>query len=235
MLTVRDAAKLLLTAEGQIYRWIDDGDIPFQKVNEQIRFHRAELLEWATARRLPVSVEMFDEGDGDGDGDGHELPSFAAALALGGIHYDVEAADRKALIAAIVSRLPLPPDADRELILDVLGARETLGSTGIGDGIAIPHVRSPMISSARGPSVTLCFVRTPIEFAASDGKPVHALFTLLTPTINVHLQLLAKVSWALLDPAFRALVSRQAPAAEILAGAERVESTFPHAGQPGKG
>ncbi|MGZ6096507.1 MAG: helix-turn-helix domain-containing protein, partial [Polyangiales bacterium] len=76
LLTVRDAAKLLRTAESQIYRWVDDGDIPFQRVNEQIRFHRAELLEWATARRLPVSVEMFD----DGDTDGHGLPSLAAAL-----------------------------------------------------------------------------------------------------------------------------------------------------------
>jgi excisionase family DNA binding protein len=58
LLTVRDAAKLLRTPEKQIYRWIDDGEIPFHKVNEQIRFHRAELLEWATARRLPISVDV---------------------------------------------------------------------------------------------------------------------------------------------------------------------------------
>jgi PTS system nitrogen regulatory IIA component len=63
LLTVRDAAKLLGIAESRIYRWVDDGDIPFLRVNDQIRFHRAELLEWATARRLPVSVEMFHDED----------------------------------------------------------------------------------------------------------------------------------------------------------------------------
>lgn len=231
LLTVRDAAKLLRTAESQIYRWVDDGDIPFQKVNEQIRFHRAELLEWATAHRLPVSVEMFDDGDTDGLG----LPNLAAALELGGIHYDVEADDRDALLRAVVDRLPLPPDTDREFILDVLSARESLGSTGVGDGIAIPHVRSPMISAGRGPSVTLCFLRKPIGFGSPDGKPVEIVFSLLTPTIIVHLQLLAKLSWTLHDGPFRDAVLQRASAPEILAAAARVEATFPHAQQTAKG
>jgi nitrogen PTS system EIIA component len=90
LLTVRDAAKLLGIAESRIYRWVDDGDIPFLRVNDQIRFHRAELLEWATARRLPVSVEMFH----DEDVTDQALPDFARALEAGGIHYHVEGTDR---------------------------------------------------------------------------------------------------------------------------------------------
>ena len=115
MLTVRDAAKLLLTAEGQIYRWIDDGDIPFQKVNEQIRFHRAELLEWATARRLPVSVEMFDEGDGDGDGGGHELPDLRRRAGAGRHPLRRRGGRSEGALAAMSVVCRCRADADRDL------------------------------------------------------------------------------------------------------------------------
>jgi len=50
-LTVRDAAKLLAVSEKTIYRWINQGSLPAYRVNEQYRFNRAELLEWATARK----------------------------------------------------------------------------------------------------------------------------------------------------------------------------------------
>ena len=59
-LTVRDAAQLSVT-EKTIYRWIKQGAIPAYQVNEQYRFNRAELLEWATSRRLKVSPEIFAE------------------------------------------------------------------------------------------------------------------------------------------------------------------------------
>jgi nitrogen PTS system EIIA component len=60
-LTVRDAAKLLSVSEKTVYRWINQGDLPAYRVNEQYRFNRAELLEWATARKINVSVEIFEE------------------------------------------------------------------------------------------------------------------------------------------------------------------------------
>ena len=225
LLTVRDAAKLLGTPESEIYRWVDDGRIPFQRVNDQIRFHRAELLEWATARRLPVSVEMFhDEG-----ADGQRLPDFARALEAGGIHYDVEGEDRESVLRAVLGCAPLPDDADRDFLLDVLLSRESMGSTGIGDGIAIPHVRNPVILSGAPALITLCFLRTPIEFGSIDGKPVHTIFSLVSPTAKGHLQLLAKLSWAMHDPGFSRAVTERARPEVILAEARRVEKSFPDA------
>ena len=64
MLAVRDAAALLNVSERTIYRWVDQGVLPAHRVNEQYRFHRAELLEWATARRVNVSPEIFSEPEG---------------------------------------------------------------------------------------------------------------------------------------------------------------------------
>src|SRR5439155_6223286 len=59
LLTVREAARLLKAAEEDIYRWVDDGEIPYVQVNDQPRFNQAELLEWATTRHREVSVDMF--------------------------------------------------------------------------------------------------------------------------------------------------------------------------------
>jgi PTS system nitrogen regulatory IIA component len=228
LLTVRDAAKLLGIPEKKIYRWIDDGEIPFHQVNDQLRFHRAELLEWATARRLPISVEMFH----DEDMNGKALPSFAEALKAGGVYYGVEGANRHAVLSAVVEHMPVPKDLDREFLLEVLEAREALGSTGVGDGIAIPHVRNPVVLNAAAPSITLCFLDKPVEFHSIDGRPVHTIFSLLSPTIKVHLQLLAKLSWALHDLGFREAVLQRAKADEIFSEAQRVEASFPHAAHP---
>ncbi len=57
-LTVRDAAGLLNVSEKSIYRWIKQGVIPAYQINDQYRFNRAELLEWATSRKISVSPEI---------------------------------------------------------------------------------------------------------------------------------------------------------------------------------
>ena len=58
-LTVRDAAKLLDTNEEAIYRWIRAGSIPCQRIGDHYRFHRTELLAWATEHGLSVSAQAF--------------------------------------------------------------------------------------------------------------------------------------------------------------------------------
>jgi PTS system nitrogen regulatory IIA component len=151
------------------------------------------------------------------------LPRFAAALQAGGVHYRVEGADRDSALRAIVKRMPLGDEADRELLLDVMLAREALGSTGVGEGIAIPHVRSPIVLHTTEPSVTLCFLEHAIDFGAIDGQPVHTFFSLVTHTVRSHLFILSRLSASLQDPEFRRSVRERAPAAEILAAATSAE------------
>lgn len=219
-LNVRDAARLLGTAEKQVYRWIDEGEIPFYKINDQPRFNRVELLEWATSRRLPVSVEVF-LGNGE---EGTVKPGLVSALKAGGVHANVPGTDRESVLRAVVGTLRLPATTDREFLVQVLLAREAIGSTGIGDGIAIPHVRNPVVLNGLPASITLCYLANPIPFDAIDGQPVHTIFWIISPTIRGHLQLLARLSWALHDPAFKAAVLRRAPDAEIVAEAARIEA-----------
>jgi len=219
--TVRDAAQLLGVPEKTVYRWVDERDLPVHRVHGQFRFNRAELLEWATSRGVRVSAALFPEPEGDD----RSLPTLASALQAGGIHCLEGAVDRESVLRQVVAVLELPDAVDREFLFEVLLARENLGSTAVGDGIAIPHVRNPVLLHVR-PAVALCFLDKPIPFGALDGKPVDILFVLVTPTSRSHLSLLSKLSAALHDEDFRAVLKRRAQPSEISAALGRVEAGF---------
>ena len=218
-LTVRDASRLLAVSEKTIYRWIKQGGFPVYRVNEQVRFNREELLEWATAQGVKISPTLFAAPDRSGA----DPATFSAALAAGGIHYGVAGADKHAVLAAAIGLMPLPEDMDRDLLLDVILARESLGSTGIGDGIAIPHVRNPIVMHVSQPVVTLCFLASPVDFDAVDGKPVHTLFTIVSPMVKAHLHLLSRLAFALRHPAFADVIARRGTREDILTAAAASE------------
>ena len=93
-------------------------------------------------------------------------------------------------------------NVDSEAMLHVLLERERLGSTGIGDGIAIPHGKLPGLEEM---VVSFGRSREGIAFEAMDGKLVHLFFLLMAPenSAGQHLKALAKISRMLKDANFR--------------------------------
>jgi PTS system nitrogen regulatory IIA component len=209
------------TSERQIYRWVDDNEIPCRRVRDQLRFNRTDLLEWATARRMPVHAEAFVEDDPK-----DQPPRLSDALRVGAVHEHLRGADREAVVLELVDRV-LPPDVDRELFIEVLLARESVGLTAIGDGLAIPQVRNPIVVAAIPPRVTICHLETPLYLSAADGLPVRTIFVAVSPTIRSHLQLVARVLRAISDPIFKAAVLRHASIADLVAEASRIEAELP--------
>jgi nitrogen PTS system EIIA component len=191
-------------------------------VGGQFRFHRADLLEWATTKQIKVSLEMFDHLETEDE----PGPSLVKALEAGGIFYHIQDSTKELALRALVQVLPLPEGIDRELLLQVFLAREALTTTAIGDGIALPHVRNPIVLYVDHPVVTLCFLERPVDFGALDGKPVQVLFSLICPTVRSHLQMLSRLSFGLRDAKFKEVVLRQGPREEILQEAQRVEATL---------
>jgi len=219
-LTVRDVGKFLNVAESTVVRWIKQRGLPAQRVGGQHRFNRAELLEWATANKIKVSLELFDNLAPEEESDA----SLATALEAGGIFHGVEDTTKERALRALVQALPLPEGTDRELLLRLFLAREASASTAIGDGIALPHVRNPIVLHVSRPMVTLCFLEKPVDFGALDGQPVHVLFSLVCPTMRSHLQMLARLSYALHDAAFKQVVIRHGQRDEILRELRRAEA-----------
>jgi PTS system nitrogen regulatory IIA component len=217
-LTVRELTEMFNVSEATVTRWIKQQALPAQRVAGQFRFNRFEVLDWAIAHQIKVESSQVEP-----QVDSQPWVSLAEALEAGGVHYKVPGDDQQAALRAVVSRLPLPGDFDRELLLRLLVAREALGSTAVGDGIAIPHARRPIVLHVPQPLVSLCFLKKPIVYQAPDGQPVRVLFSVISPTVTAHVQLLARLSRALHDPGFRKSIVGTKSRGVIVREARRIE------------
>jgi len=217
-LTVRDAAKLLATSEKNVYRWIHEGTLPCCRVSDRYRLNRVELLEWASRRQMTVSPEIFQDEQ-------QEIGKLllTEAMKRGGMIYDLPGEDKKSVLPAICAAMPVPKSVNREELHSVLLAREQLASTAIGNGIAIPHPRSPIVVGVTQPLVTLAFLKKPVDFGALDGRLVHTLFVTLSTTIRLHLQILSHLMFVLQSLEFRKLLSQRAGAEVLLKEIENIE------------
>ncbi|HVX38761.1 MAG TPA: PTS sugar transporter subunit IIA [Gemmatimonadaceae bacterium] len=220
-LTLRQAADYLGVGEATARRWVHERALPVHEAHERLYLNAVELWEWAIEHGVPVSRDLLDHARRSPD----DVPPLSTLLTRGGIVYDVDAATKPALLRALVERLPLPPEQDRETLVRVLDAREAIGSTGVGDGIAIPHVRNPIVLHVERPFVMLALLGTPVEFGAIDERPVHALFMVVSPTVPAHLRILAELGFVLRDPTLRDLLRARASTAEIIGRIEFLETT----------
>lgn len=102
---------------------------------------------------------------------------------------------------------------DRGEVLKVLQERERLGSTGIGEGVAIPHGKLRSIDRLL---VSFGRSREGVDFDSMDGKPAHLFFLLLAPeeSVGVHLKMLARISKLLKSPGVRQRL-QQAPKEDL--------------------
>lgn len=210
-LTIRQAASYLSVPEGTVRRWISTRGLPVHRVNERLHCNALELWEWAVEQGIPVSERLLEQARRAPE----DVPRVSALLAAGGIHRDIDGATKAEVLRAIVVALPLPAEVDREFLISVLEAREALGSTGIGDGIAIPHVRNPILLHVAHAFVALALLRQPVEFDAVDGQPVNALFLVVSPTVPTHLRILAQLGALLRDAELRHLLRANAPSDRI--------------------
>jgi PTS system nitrogen regulatory IIA component len=110
-------------------------------------------------------------------------------------------------------------------LLDVLLEREKLGSTGIGEGVAIPHGKVPGL-----PSLTASFGRSRqgVDFKAIDGKPTHLFFALFAPenSAGLHLKALARISRIFKSAAFREAILAAPDAAGMYRLIEQEDSKY---------
>ena len=222
-LTLRQAATYLDVPESTVRRWITSRGLPAHRVNERLHCNAIELWEWALAHGVPVSNKLLEQARNAPD----EVPPLSALIAGGGVHRDLPGASKAEVLHAVVTVLPLPPEVDRDFLASVLEAREAMGSTGVGDGIAIPHVRNPILLHVPRPFVALCLLAHPIDFDAVDGKPVHVLFVVVSPNVPAHLRILAQMGFALRDAELRRLVRSAAPTEQILQRLIALEAPVP--------
>jgi mannitol/fructose-specific phosphotransferase system IIA component (Ntr-type) len=115
------------------------------------------------------------------------------------------AVDQDAVLDELVNQVPqlaAQPDA-RQTLLRALREREQLHSTGIGDGIALPHARNALVGLVDRPIIVFGRHPSGIAYGAIDGIPARLFFLLVAPSVTLHLAILARISRLLRDPALR--------------------------------
>lgn len=220
-LALSEAAHLLQVSERTIRRWLDSLDMPHEHDAGEPTFDRTELIEWADRHSFRLAADVPGEPDGP-------LPALAPAVERGGVHYhgngsDGNGSDVDSALSHVARTLQLPELVDRDFLHQVLLAREDLGSTGIGDGIAIPHVRAPLVLHVEQPIVGVFLLDEPIDWNAIDRKPVRTLFVTISPGVRAHLHLLSRIGFVLRDASLREMLAERTDADSILQALRELE------------
>ena len=207
-LNSNEVAALLGIAENQVRDWGYSGKLPIVDAQGQLRFNRQAIIEWALLRAHPLNLGVAEIQQAS-------LPPIPELFAPERFHYDVPGDTFTEILRAALDVFELPLE-DKELIYDLLVSREKLMTTALGDGLAIPHVRVPVVVNATRPALSIFFTKEPLDMRALDGLPVHTLFLLLTQTPKQHLELLARLTFLFRQPVFVELLRQRAKPQTIL-------------------
>jgi PTS system nitrogen regulatory IIA component len=137
-------------------------------------------------------------------------------LSPNAITVDLKAADKKSAIVELVEILKSTKKAKKtDEIIEVVLEREKLGSTGIGQGVAIPHGKTDVLQEQVG---VLGISRKGIEFNSLDGEPVHIIFLLVGPVeiAGQHLKALSRISRLFKDKFLRQAIKDASSSEEIV-------------------
>jgi PTS system nitrogen regulatory IIA component len=140
------------------------------------------------------------------------------------IRIPLAATTKDELLDELVTLATGADDGDRDAVLQAVRERESVLSTGIGHGVAIPHGKSPAIPELRMAAGVL---RTPVEFDALDGEPVNLFFLLVGPETSAgpHIKALSRISRLVRNGDTRARLVAAKDAREFIAAMQAAEST----------
>jgi PTS system nitrogen regulatory IIA component len=223
-LTAKEVARLLGTSMVTVLRWAYQGKIPCKLKKDTYFFKKNEILDWAKAHDLLVKKEENKKTGTHKE----ELVSLKKAIQQGGFIYNLEGGDIFSVLKNAVDKINFPEGTDKELAFNELINREEIASTGIGKGVAIPHPRTALNLNLENPVIPAVFLKHPVDFNAVDREDIFVLFFMFSPSTQIHLKLLSRLSICLRDKEFLSLLKKRASENEILAKIEQIEKELEH-------
>jgi mannitol/fructose-specific phosphotransferase system IIA component (Ntr-type) len=140
-------------------------------------------------------------------------------IAQSSIQLNLKSTDREAVLEELVGQIAAltgQPEA-RQTLVRALQEREQLHSTGIGDGVALPHARNALVGLVDKPVVVFGRRTQGIPYGAVDGAPAKLFFLLVAPTVTQHLAVLARISRLLRDARLRQELLTVETSAKVIA------------------
>ena len=118
----------------------------------------------------------------------------AQLIHKGGIITDMEGDNPKEIYEKVSKMIKLPDGITSEQVYNALCTREDVLSTAVGNGIALPHARAPIMKSENDQMIVVVYLKKPLEMQAPDERPVTTMFVLLTYNSQVHLKVLSTLA-----------------------------------------
>ena len=217
--TENEIAKLLGVSSITVQRWEHQGKIPYKIIAGAPRFNRNEIIRWAQEHDFSILQPQNKPNSS-----GSNTHFLSDAIARGGSYYNIPGKDVYSILNHSLETLPFLKNADKSLLLNELLDREELASTGIGNGIAIPHTRNRLDLQLEEAHLPLLYPQTPVPYKSIDNQPVFALFMIFSATTREHLKILSKISFVLQNESIIASLQERKPAEELLEEIRALES-----------
>ena len=199
-LTIHEAAERLELPVNTLERWIRQGRIPVIKTyGRTAAFNMPTLQKWAQDHHIsflssPITCSATVKT--------RRMDTLGKAMQSGGVYYRLEGNDTASVLKSAVNQVAGISEPDRDTLYEKLIEREHLSSTGIGNGVSIPHPRSPLHCMTNRSEILTFFLEHPVDFHAIDDKPVFVMFLILCDSTASHLQLLSRLAFCLRDKSF---------------------------------
>ena len=210
-LTIQGLSKHLGVAPNTIERWIKQGKLPVSRTNSNYSFRVSDLEKWAT--RYNINLNLSDiRGDRQKP---DAMISLSDAIQNGGVFFDIQGTDIKSVLESSLECVSAIPDDFKPDLLERLLERENTLSTGIGNGIAIPHPREAL-GYIKESMLCICVLKDPVDYNALDQKPVSILFISLCTSLKTHLHLLSLLSFCLKNAQFRSFLDARPEPGQLI-------------------
>ena len=127
----------------------------------------------------------------------------AQLIHRGGVFKNVEGNTPQEIYAKVCKMIDLPAGMTSETVYNALCDREAVLSTAVGNGIALPHARSPIMKTEADQRICVVYLKNPIDMKAPDEREVFVMFVLLAHNSQIHLKVLSSLAALFRDPKFK--------------------------------
>ncbi|HTH14869.1 MAG TPA: PTS sugar transporter subunit IIA [Spirochaetia bacterium] len=199
IMTLSEVAAYLKIAEKTVSRMITRGEIPCTKVASQWRFMKSMIDDWLISRMNVVPqndlAKILENPEG--------LIPFTRLTSEELILDNVKPGTKKDILSQLIQPLVQQEIIeDAEDFLRKLLTREKMVTTGIGRGVAIPHLRHPKENPGGGPRMVVGICKPGTDYESMDGRMTHLFFLLVSDSEVVHLRVMAKLNQILREGDF---------------------------------
>ena len=152
--------------------------------------------------------------------------SLAKLITRGGIYHGVGGDNKAEFMSDFIGRLTALSSDKKKALLQAVMERETLMSTGMEKGIALPHPRTPMLEDGEEPFAAIAFPLSPLKWDTPDNSKVHTVFLIVSKSPKQHLGVLSGINVLCRQENFFSLLSKQAEKEKIIAAIEEAEKNW---------